>query len=187
MLERFRIKSKEDFSELYNENFDYVYSFVYIRTACDAQITEELVQDTFTAAWQAHDRFQNRSSYRTWLCSIAKNKLYEHYRKGLAKGKNQIYTVESLADESSDFDLEAAVIGNITKTHVAEALNRINPIYRYALVMKYIDGCSIKEIAGHLGRTAKAVDGVLQKAKSSFAREYSRMEGREDSYEGKRT
>lgn len=169
-----------EFLKLYNENFDYLYSFVFTRTACDAQLTEELVQETFASAWQAQGSFLNKSSCRTWLCGIAKNKLCEHYRKSLGKNSGYVYDFECLEDQASAYDLETAAFENITKTQVAEALRRLNPIYRYALVMKYIDGYSVKEIAKYLGRTAKAVDGVLQKAKGSFIRVYSEMEGREN-------
>lgn len=180
MYDVFHISKKDEFSKLYNENFDYVYSFIFTRSACDAQITEELVQETFSAAWQAQGRFLSKSSCRTWLCGIAKNKLYEHYRKSIGKNQGSFYDMESLQDQASSYDLESAVFENITKNQVAEVLGKLNPIYRYALVMKYVDGYSVREIAKYLGRTAKAVDGVLQKAKCSFIRLYSEMEGRED-------
>lgn len=178
MLERLITnKSKEEtFSELYNQNFDYVYSFVFTRTVCDAQITEEIVQETFTAAWLAQDRFRYGSTYRTWLCAIAKNKLYEHYRKKLTADKHPIFDVDNFMEQSSDFELEKVVLSSETRLQVQEALSRINPVYRYSLIMKYIDGYSIKQIAKHLGRTTKAVDGVLQKAKNNFIKEYMKME-----------
>ncbi len=176
MLERFfSNKSKDEyFTKLYNQNFDYVYSFIFTRTVYDAQITEEIVQETFTAAWLAQDRFRYGSTYRTWLCAIAKNKLCEHYRKQISSEKNTILGEEIYMEKASDFDLESVILSSETKMLVQEALGRINPVYRYSLIMKYIDGYSIRQIAKQLGRTPKAVDGVLQKAKSSFIREYLR-------------
>ena len=173
----FTNKSKEKtFTELYNQNFDYVYSFVFTRTVFDAQITEEIVQETFTAAWQAQDRFRYGSSYRTWLCAIAKNKICEHYRKKITEDKHPILYMENFTDISSDFELEQVVLCSETRVQVQDALSRINPVYRYSLIMKYIDGDSIKQIAKYLGRTTKAVDGVLQKAKISFIKEYLKIE-----------
>ncbi|MNP81944.1 RNA polymerase sigma factor SigX [compost metagenome] len=80
---------------------------------------------------------------------------------------------------SIEFSPEAVVESHETRTQVLEALNQINSLYRYTLILKYIDGYSCKEIAGILGRTNKAVDGILQKAKGSFIKEYTRCsEGR---------
>jgi RNA polymerase sigma-70 factor (ECF subfamily) len=123
------------------------------------------------------------SSHRTWLCGIAKNKLYEYYRKQILLEKNQVSDTENLSELSSDFNLENTVLSIETKAQVQQALETINPVYRYSLVMKYIDGYSIKQIGKLLGRTTKAADGVLQKAKSSFIKEYSRIAERGISHE----
>lgn len=178
MLEKFfKNKSKgEHFTELYNQNFNYVYSFVFTRTIYDAQITEEIVQETFTAAWLAYDRFRSGSTYRTWLCAIAKNKLCEHYRKKISDEKNLLNYVENFTELSSDFELEGVLLSSETRMQVKEALGRINPVYRYSLIMKYIDGYSIKQIAKHFERTVKAADGILQRAKNSFIKEYLKIE-----------
>lgn len=170
---------KKQFIQIYNESFEYVYSFVYSRTAGDRQVTEEIVQETFSAAWLTLDRFREDSSYRTWLCSIAKNKLYAYYRKKTVLAKSDPYEENMDLQLSIEFSPEAVVESHETRTQVLEALNQINSLYRYTLILKYIDGYSCKEIAGILGRTNKAVDGILQKAKGSFIKEYTRCsEGR---------
>ena len=43
---------------------------------------EDFVQETFLAALTAHDRFAGRSSARTWLMSILRRKIADHYRRG---------------------------------------------------------------------------------------------------------
>ncbi len=42
---------------------------------------EDLVQETFIAAVQSYDSFESRSSVRTWLFAILKNKVMDYYRK----------------------------------------------------------------------------------------------------------
>ncbi|MFD1175267.1 RNA polymerase sigma factor [Paenibacillus puldeungensis] len=172
---------KERFIQIYNESFEYVYSFVYSRTAGNRQVTEEIVQETFGAAWLTLDRFRQNSSYRTWLCSIAKNKLYAYYRKNTASAKYNPYEENLNLELPVEFNPEAVAESHETRAKVREALNQINPLYRYALILKYIDGYSCKEIAGILGRTNKAVDGILQKARGNFIKEYTKcLEGRQN-------
>lgn len=180
------VSRKEYFTDLYNQSFDYVYSYIFARTAGNGQLTEDIVQDTFAAAWLSLDSFDNKSSFRTWLCSIAKNKLRETYRRAIYREKFVFPDNDSFIEHESSFDLEQFELDNETRLCVLKVLNEMNPLYRYALIMKYIDGLSVKEIAKVLDRSAKAVDGVLQRAKAVFEKAYLKMEGCDENHERQR-
>lgn len=47
----------------------------------DRSVTEDLVQETFLAAWNGRESFDGRSSLGTWLVAILKRKIVDHYRK----------------------------------------------------------------------------------------------------------
>ncbi len=49
--------------------------------AHDRNTAEELVQETFLAALQTKERFEGRSQVRTWLVSILRHKLADHFRR----------------------------------------------------------------------------------------------------------
>ena len=63
---------------------------------------EDLVQETFLAALQSRDRFQHRSSVRTWLFSILRHKIVDHYRR--AQEGRELIAAESAADADADTD-----------------------------------------------------------------------------------
>ncbi|MEO8415632.1 MAG: sigma-70 family RNA polymerase sigma factor [Ginsengibacter sp.] len=44
------------------------------------EIAEDLVQDTFLSAYQSFTNFKGKSNAKTWLFSILKNKIADHYR-----------------------------------------------------------------------------------------------------------
>ena len=56
----------------------YRYAFKRLRSP---QLAEDKVQEAFLAAIQARGDYQSRASERTWLTSILKNKIFDHYRK----------------------------------------------------------------------------------------------------------
>src|SRR3989344_502284 len=64
-----------------DEHGDALYRYAYFRLR-DAAQAEDLVQETLLAAWQARHGFSGRSSERTWLIGILKNKLVDYLRKG---------------------------------------------------------------------------------------------------------
>ncbi len=161
----------------YNQNFNYVYSYVFARAAGSRQLTEDIVQDVFTAAWLSFDSFRQRSSMRTWLCSIAKNKLRESYRRATRRDMFELPDSPNLDEQASGIDLEGIVLSNETQQVVLDVLEGMTPLYRYTLIMKYMDDMRVKEIAGVLGRSPKAVDGILQRAKCDFQKAYMKREG----------
>lgn len=58
------------------------------------EVAEDLVQETFLAAWRARDSFGGRASFDTWLCAILRRKIADYYR---CAGREQ-----ALADVDAD-------------------------------------------------------------------------------------
>lgn len=69
-----------DASAWLEQHGDALYRYARTRVGI-RELAEDLVQETLLAALQARDRFQNRSSVRTWLCSILRHKILDHYRR----------------------------------------------------------------------------------------------------------
>jgi RNA polymerase sigma-70 factor (ECF subfamily) len=67
------------------------------------------------------------------------------------------------------------IISGELHDNIVMILNKLNPIYRYVLVMKYVNDYSLKEIAKVISRTPKAVDGILQRGKASFIKQYKKL------------
>ncbi|RXP64495.1 sigma-70 family RNA polymerase sigma factor [Lutibacter sp. HS1-25] len=69
---------------------DFLFNYTISRIS-DRDLAKDLVQDTFFAGLKAMDNFQGLASERTWLISILKRKIIDHYRKiNSAKGKAEI-------------------------------------------------------------------------------------------------
>jgi RNA polymerase sigma-70 factor, ECF subfamily len=63
-----------------DQHGDYLYHYA-LGQLCDQADAEDLVQETFLAAFKARDRFHGRSSERTWLFSILRHKICDHFRQ----------------------------------------------------------------------------------------------------------
>ena len=79
---------------------DYLYGFAITRIN-DEELARDLVQDTFLAALQKTTGFQGKSSERTWLTAILKNKIIDVYRKK-SSGRQNI-TEKDAEEEQADF------------------------------------------------------------------------------------
>jgi RNA polymerase sigma-70 factor (ECF subfamily) len=58
----------------------------------DLDVAEDLVQETYLAAFQAVDRFEGRSSARTWLIGILRNKVADFFRR---KSRQSLHAIDA--------------------------------------------------------------------------------------------
>jgi RNA polymerase sigma-70 factor (ECF subfamily) len=165
----------EAFGDLYDGSFDVAYGFVFARTG-DTGAAEEILQETYAAVWKSLGGFRKNSSGVTWVLAIARRKVADYYRKAIRRERNEAPCMDPEETDAGP-DPGGAAVGAETRERVSAALRGLNPAYRYALVMKYLDGRSTREIASALGRTPKAVDGILQRAKADFAKRYGTVSG----------
>ncbi len=82
-----------------DEFADFLYAFAVTRVS-SKEDAEDLVQETFLAAYKGIDQFQGKASPKTWLTSILKNKIVDYYRK---KSSSQGYE-EYLTDTENSFE-----------------------------------------------------------------------------------
>ena len=79
---------------------DALFRFAYQRVG-DADIAEDLVQETFLAAMRAKERFKGHSSEKTWLYGILKHKIIDHFRR--RKYDRSDKDIEAFAEATDKF------------------------------------------------------------------------------------
>jgi len=81
---------------------DYLFNFA-IGQVRDQSVAEDLVQETFLAAFKARERFAGQCTERTWLVSILRHKIYDHLRKHCREKKHRVEPVAARRDDG-DWD-----------------------------------------------------------------------------------
>ncbi|WP_299354842.1 sigma-70 family RNA polymerase sigma factor [Mucilaginibacter sp.] len=76
---------------------DYLYAYAITRIR-DEEQARDLVQEVFLAALERADKFEGKSSERTWLTAILKNKIIDVYRKK----SSGLVTVDVKMDQQTD-------------------------------------------------------------------------------------
>lgn len=144
-----------------------VHGFIYARVGGDSAAAEDLLQDTLIEAVRSSGTFRGDSALSTWLCAIARRRLARHYeseRKAEA-ARHGLTIVAERAQPSPDDEMVEQ------RDQVARALGRIPALHRQVLVLKYLDGMRVDEIAVELGRNHVQVQSLLQRARDGLRRE----------------
>ena len=95
LLERWRAGDRDAGNQLFERHFSSICRFFENKVQGDV---EELVQATFLACVNNRDKFEQKSSFRTYLFSIARYQLYGYYRKKKRDGDALDFGVTSLVD-----------------------------------------------------------------------------------------
>ena len=80
---------------------DYLYSYAFFRLS-SVKLAEDAVQETFLAALKSQKRFKGESSEKTWLVSILKRKIIDHYRKQYRSGEVKMEDSPFLKEGDND-------------------------------------------------------------------------------------
>jgi len=98
------VTSHADPDRWVDEHGDCLYRYALLRVR-KPEVAEDLVQETLLVAVRTHEKFAGRSTERSWLCGILKNKICDHFR---TLGRETNFTdLEFFSDEHSDkFDGE---------------------------------------------------------------------------------
>jgi RNA polymerase sigma-70 factor, ECF subfamily len=149
-----------DFDRLYDEHASGLYSFLAYRTG-DPAAAEDLVADTFERALRARRRFDpRRGSEKTWLYSIALNRLRDEARRGAVADR----ALGELAHRAETHDSAASTDRVETRETLRSALALLAEEEREAIALRFGADLTLKEIAKVTGERMTTVEGRVYRA-----------------------
>jgi RNA polymerase sigma-70 factor (ECF subfamily) len=154
--------------ELYDAALPEVYGYLLSRCGQRA-LAEDLTAETFLAAVEAVRTRPPRELTTGWLVGVARHKLVDHWRRAEREERRLRLVGDQRPDDPWDERLDALL--------AREVLAMLGPHHRAALTLRYLDGLSVPEVAEHLGRTVRATEALLVRAKAAFRQAYERKEG----------
>ena len=164
------------------------YCYRMLGSAFDA---DDAVQETLVRAWQAADRFEGRSSLRSWLYRIATNVCLDLLRSRKRRAlpmdlsspvPSSTPPVETLPETTwlepmADRDVlplsadpaEQAVVRDTVRLAFVAALQLLPPRQRAVLILREVLCWSAADVAELLGTTVASVNSALQRARATLA------------------
>ena len=146
------------FEAIYRQLADDIYRF--IRGQCESDlVAEDLLSNVFLKAWRFAARYRPRANtYRQWLFAISRNEVRDHWRASQPTIRLGDLDVADPTDTSRSRDVDDAMVV------VAKALQKLTPLQREVVVLRYFGDKSHAEIAEALGKREGAVRGLLTRA-----------------------
>ena len=157
--------------EFYEEHVRELYGFVFRLVRGDPQTAADVFQDTWLDAISHIGQFDpKRGELRSWLFGIARRRVVLHWRQRLARGDMAAAARAEIPVEV----LDGAVVPDDVIEHLEQAavvqasLLALPPERRQVLVDKYVEELSVSQIAARTGKSPKAVESLLSRAREQF-------------------
>jgi RNA polymerase sigma-70 factor, ECF subfamily len=125
---------------------------------------EDLTAETFVAAVAALKRPDPPAMSVAWLIGVARHKLVDHWRHGERERRGLAAVGPDQPDDPWEELLDTSA--------AYSALARLPGPQRAALVLRYLDGLAVSEIANHLDRTVQGTETLLVRARAALRRIY---------------
>lgn len=159
---------KQKMEKVYQENAKAVYKYLFCLTH-DADISEELTQETFYQATKGIDRFRGECKISVWLCQIAKRLWYKELKR------RKEVPLSEMTEEITSFDhIENEYLLSIEKVEIFRMLHQFDEVTREVMYLRLTGELSFAEIGSIMGKTENWARVTFYRGKQKL------MKGREE-------
>ena len=147
-----------------------------MRLGNDVDLADETAQVVLCQAISKMDTYRGEAPLFTWLCTFCRYELSKQRKaRDRAQGDQPLTeddpavraALDSLLAESSN-DPDIAIHQSEIRRLIKVAMDHLPSLYAEALEMKYVRELSVNEIAGVIGKSPKATESVLTRARVAF-------------------
>ena len=142
--------------------------FSYVRSIIpDEYEAEDITQTVFARLSRRLQRYEpRRVPFGAWITTVAHNAAIDHLR-----AKRMVPCEQAIDPETAHEDLSGERLAAIRA-----ALAELPQVQREVLVLRFVVGMGIKEVAERLGRTEQAIDSLQSRARGRLRAELVRLE-----------
>jgi RNA polymerase sigma-70 factor (ECF subfamily) len=138
----------------------------YVRRRVGAAGAEDIVADVFFAAVEALQSGRINELTAPWMLGVARNKVMDHWRRRYRTRRRDQFLREAAVE---------VLFTDLTRERAQEALDGLPDAYRAVLTLHHMDGLPVGEVAGVIGRSVRATESLLARARRAFRRSFEEL------------
>lgn len=175
LVERLLRGERAAFDGFFNEYFPKLYRFVKRRMPHDAASAEDVAQAALCRALGSLHTWRGEAALFTWLCTLCRRELAARWQENAAYSSGPPLSEDDPAVRAalesllmSETDPLQATDREQVREAIRTALDYLPAPYADVLEWKYLRDLSMAEIATKLGRSPKAAESLLTRARDAF-------------------
>ena len=168
-----RAGDQDAFRVLVDRHGRAVFNLAYRMTG-NGSDAEDVVQETFLKAWRQLDRFEERSSFGTWIYRVAVNCALDQLRRRpmreVSATPDDLDAPAPTKEAHDTWSPERQALCSELQRKVNAALSALSAAERTAFVLRHFEGRSIEEIADMMGLRTSATKHSIFRAVQKMRR-----------------
>ena len=174
------------FEQLFWRYHEKVYTFAW-HFLQSRELAEDVTQDTFVKAWESLHSLKSNDAFQAWLHQIARRLCLDTLRKRVwetsvseftvltdqrtsEEGEGEVEPFLAGVESTDSLDPEEVIIENERKKAVHEAIAQLSPPLREVVVLHYLEGLPVDEVAKILSVPIGTVLSRLARAREALRR-----------------
>jgi len=150
---------------VYDGAVPHVYGYLLSRCG-RAELAEDLTAETLLAAVDAARRDDPPPLSVAWFVGVARHKLADHWRRQAREDRGLVALEGGGSSQDDPWDV------HLDALRARATLERLSPLYRAVLTLRYVDDLSVPDVAALIDRSVHAAEGLLVRARAAFRRAY---------------
>lgn len=176
LADRLLAGDRKSFELFFTNYFPRLFRFALVRLGHDHDLAEETAQTVLCQALSNMSTYRAEAPMFSWLCTFARYEMSRQLKaRGRAQGDVELCeddptvrsALESLLSESSNNPDVAAYQQELSRL-VQVTLDYLPSLYADALESKYVFGDPVRDIAARIGKSEKATESILTRARAAF-------------------
>jgi len=151
---------------------DWIYPFVRYRLLPRTDAVEDLMQEVLISAWKNLPNFRGDAGLRAWVLGIARHKVEDYYRKRIREAESEDEDIDT-SEPTIVSQIQERVETAVDHERVHRTLAQLSEAYGLALIWRYRDGKSLREMGQLTGKSEKAMERLLARARESFRKRWN--------------
>ena len=173
------ISDTEAFTRLYEETHLMVFRYAYGLSGGPLQEVEDLTAEIYARAWKTRQHFNgNDQAALGWLLRIAKNLVIDLSRRRKVRDVDEEVNIELLIAPNQVPELDVIACEQITI--LWRMLGSLSEETREMLVLRYMLGWQVKQVAKHLGMSENNVSVTIHRALKNLKHNWSQLEEKDN-------
>jgi len=154
----------QDMDSVYRENAEIVYRYLFSLSR-DADLAEELTQETFYEAVRSIGKYRGESALSTWLCGIAKNLLKKEVTR---RSRHKTHPLEQAEGLSAPTDPEGETLGTLARDEMFRRIHALPEQMREVVYLRLSGDLSFSQIGNILGQSETWARVTFYRAKQAL-------------------